>query len=491
MKLKELLSGFDVGIEAGDNPDVFEIRSDSRKISDGELFIALKGENADGHMFADEAYRNGASAILAEDAATISSKIKIPVIEIKNLKTEIYKIACPFYYNPSSKMSVIGVTGTNGKTSTTYFIKKILESMGLKVGLIGTIKHMIGEKSITAANTTPDALELQKLLYRMWDDGVKVVVMEVSSHALTLKRVAGIEFDVSVFTNLTEDHLDFHKNMANYVAAKLSFIDYLKKSSKSRKWICYNSSIEYLEQLKNKVESSAIPYWTYGIDSTSDFRAVSPLATLQDTKFYLESLNGNGQINLQARGFFTIYNCLAAFASTAALGAGMENFKTAASVSIPGRFEIIKNNKGFLVVVDYAHTPDALLNLIEAAEKLKPERIITVFGCGGDRDKKKRPIMGKIAITNSDYVVVTSDNPRSENPSGIIDAILKGIQNSEKPFVALEDRRNAIEFAVKEAKTGDIVLIVGKGHETYQIFKNRTIHFDDREEALKALETIS
>lgn len=487
MKLGELLE--QLGLDGRDyaGSEISGITADSRQVAPGMLFVALAGERVDGHAYAVQAAQAGAAAVLAEDASRIGS-CGVPVFEYRQLARELYKIACHFYGYPSSRLTVIGVTGTNGKTSTVFFIKNILQTAGRRAGLIGTIHNEIGDLIVPAVNTTPDALSLQKLLAEMVDAGMDSVVMEVSSHALALERVGGIEFDTAVFTNLTEDHLDFHGTMEAYVGAKLRFLDCLIKSRKPNKRVCCNSRIEFRDRVFAAIDASGLPCWTFGVDASADFSAEEITADLQRTAYRLHGPSGSAAVSLEARGYFAVYNSLAAAAAASACGTALDAIAAGLQpVQIPGRFEIVSGRDPRLVVVDYAHTDDALTNLIDAARRLNPSRILTVFGCGGDRDRRKRPLMAKAAAAGSDLLFVTSDNPRSEDPEKILDDVFAGLADSAVPARRIVDRAEAIRAALDAAQPGDVVLIAGKGHETYQIFADRTVHFDDREVARSAL----
>jgi len=499
MRLVELMRALSLASES--DCAIESVTTDSRRVSRGALFIALKGGKADGHAFIPQALAAGASAVLLEDPGFVPAQKPVPFIVCPDLRARLWKLAVCFYGDPTRSLTVIGVTGTNGKTSTTYYLKAILEAAGIPTGLIGTIQHIIGDERETATNTTPDALVLQGLFARMRGAGMRAVVMEVSSHGLALGRTRGVHFDGAVFTNITEDHLDFHGSMEEYVAAKLLFVDQLAQSAKSGKWICCNRDIQYADVVFERLARAQVPLRFFGVGETpprddaqaagSDAEYVLALdetATLNETSYTL-SAGGAPQtrIRLAARGYFTIYNSLAAASAALSLGIAPETIaRGMAEVRIPGRFELVPNERGFLVVVDYAHSDDALTNLISSARRLNPARIITVFGCGGDRDRKKRPLMARAASSLSDLVVVTSDNPRRENPEAIIQDIMPGIADSARARVCV-DRREAIAAALREAREGDIVLIAGKGHEDYQIFADRTIHFDDREAAAEAL----
>jgi len=489
MNLSTLLDGIS-DLPAGSAALEFQgLHSDSRKIASGDLFVALKGYRVDGHSYAAAAGSAGAVAVLAEDASLVDPGIEIPVIPCPELRLQLGGIASRFFGNPSRQMKVVGITGTNGKTSTTYFCKVALESAGFRVGLIGTIENIIGEHREVSVNTTPDALELQRLFRRMLDAGIEAVVMEVSSHALSLGRVLGTSFDVGLFTNITEDHLDFHGSMGEYLKSKLLFLDYMKKSGKENAAVVINRDIEFNTEVMASVRSSGVPCLSFGMGD-GDYAIFDAVAELQGTSYTLRNLGESYPVRLSARGFFSIPNSAGALAVAHLCGVELSRaIDSIKEVSIPGRFELVPGSGNFLVVVDYAHTEDALSNLILSARKLNPSRILTVFGCGGDRDRKKRPLMARAAEFGSDIVFITSDNPRSEEPEAIISDILKGIAVPDDHRVVV-DRAEAIEAAIREAEAGDIVLIAGKGHEDYQIFRHEMIHFSDRETAVEILERL-
>ncbi|MDR2733598.1 MAG: UDP-N-acetylmuramoyl-L-alanyl-D-glutamate--2,6-diaminopimelate ligase [Spirochaetota bacterium] len=495
MRFVELMGAIAPGYDR--DCEISAVTTDSRRVAPGTLFIALKGVKSDGHTFIPQAIEQGAAAIILEDAGFIPAKCAVPCVVCADIRKQLAGLAARFYGNPTRALTVIGVTGTNGKTSTTYYLKAILEAAGIPTGLIGTIEHIIGSEREPAANTTPDGLKLQELFARMRDAGMRAAVMEVSSHGLALGRTEGIEFDGAIFTNITEDHLDFHKTMEEYLAAKLLFADQLERSAKSNTWYCCNRDIQYADTVKARLRKSGLPIWYFGEgDAGADPRgtgaeyilARDAVASLHETSYMLcRRETALARTELASRGYFNIYNSLAAASAALALGIAPDIIaRGMAEVRIPGRFELVPNDRGFLVAVDYAHTDDALANLLSSARRLEPGRIITVFGCGGDRDRAKRPKMARAASSLSDMVIVTSDNPRTENPEAIIQDILPGITDTNRARVCV-DRASAIRAALREARKGDIVLIAGKGHENYQIFADRTIHFDDREIAAEAL----
>lgn len=480
--------------------EITGIEHDSRKIKFKNLFVCMEGVHVDGHKFISQAKQKGAIAILTARQDFYTDEL--PMLKVPNMLKALAVIVPYFYDYPSKNFRVIGVTGTNGKTTTTYMIRSILMAAGYKVGLIGTIQMMIGDEVFPVKNTTPNVIDLQHTLNEMSEKKVDFAVMEVSSHALAENRIAGIEFDTVIFTNLTQDHLDYHKTMENYRDAKAKLFDIVSRAgTKPNKNAVINlddaaGAVMLEHTLCNKI--------TYGIESECDLRAVDVDVKAEGTSFKIgtrEEGTGNSppysllpttySLNLHVTGIFNVYNVLAAIGAMLAerispdvIKSALENFR-----SVAGRFEKIFADIPFTIIVDYAHTPDGVKNVLETARQIVKNRIITVFGCGGDRDNTKRPIMGSIAAELSDIVIVTSDNPRSENPVDIISQIEVGVKEKigDKTFESIVDRRKAIFRAVEIAKAGDIILILGKGHENYQILKDETIHFDDREVALEAI----
>lgn len=484
--LAALIDGAEV---VGDGDiEIKDIEHDSRKIQEGALFVCMKGVHTDGHKYIPQAREKGAAAIISQGYVE-----KLPqgmaALIVPNLAQALQKIVPFFHDYPAQSLRVIGVTGTNGKTSITYMLRAILRRMGFRVGLIGTIQIMIEDKALPIHNTTPDVVDLQRILAMMRTENMDYVIMEVSSHALAQNRVAGIEFDTAIFTNLTQDHLDYHKTMANYMKAKTILFDLVSApGSKDGKTAVVNIDDE---AGKAMLEHAKCRQLTYSINKAADLQGENVQVHAGGTSFDIKLENGTLPLNLQVTGIFNVYNVMAAVGAALAEGvpapvikAAMEEF-----TAVPGRFELVKAGQDFSVIVDYAHTPDGLENILKTARQIAKKRIITVFGCGGDRDNIKRPIMGRIAGELSDYVIITSDNPRSEDPVKIIDMVEIGVKKSigDKPYERPADRREAIFRAVDLAEKDDIVVIAGKGHENYQILKDKTIHFDDKEIALEAI----
>jgi len=468
--------------------EITGIKYDSRQVQEGDLFVAIKGFKTDGHRYIKNALAQGAAAVVLEDKSYCSTEF--PWILVENSRKALADLSAAFYDHPSRKFLLIGVTGTNGKTTTTNLIAKILEDQGEKVGLVGTIHNRIGEKIIPVERTTPESSDLQELFSQMVREGVTGVVMEVSSHALDLARVRGCEFDIAVFTNLTQDHLDYHKSMEEYYQAKAKlFTELGKNAAKNYKKVAIiNGDDPWGGRL---LEETPVEKLSYGIDKNVDLKAEEIKISSSGVSYLL---NGE-KVNLQLTGKFNVYNSLASLAVVQSLQIPPEKaIGTLEKVTgIAGRFQLVEGAEDFAVIVDYAHTPDSLINILTTAQEFAKGRIITVFGCGGDRDRTKRPIMGKAAAQYSDYAIVTSDNPRTEDPQQIIEDILPGIKEvagSDKYRVVV-DRKEAITEALKMAKKDDIVIIAGKGHETYQEINGKKYPFDDKKVAEEILKTVN
>jgi UDP-N-acetylmuramoyl-L-alanyl-D-glutamate--2,6-diaminopimelate ligase len=471
---------------------VTSLTDDSRAVKPGSVFVAVKGERVDGHAFVGKAVEAGAAALVLQKGLNVAAAPSVPVVRVDDSRRVLGLLAGRFYREPASRLCMVGVTGTNGKTTVTYLCKGVLETAGRRVGLIGTVAYQIGDERLPAAHTTPGAVELQALLARMADAGMDAAVMEVSSHALALDRTAGCEFDVAIFTNLTQDHLDFHADMDGYFQAKLRlFADLDPAGRKLRP----KRAIVNIDDARGArvCETSRVPVWTYAIQQPADIRAEDVRLALSGTRFTAATPHGRFSVESRLVGEHNVYNILAVIGVGLHEGLPPEMIQRgiASVVNVPGRFERVEAGQDFAVVVDYAHTDDALLRLLTAAQALKTGRIITVFGCGGDRDRGKRPKMGRVAARLSDVVFLTSDNPRSEDPAAILREIEVGVREAltEKRirYEVIADRRTAIEAAVREATSGDTVLIAGKGHEDYQIVGATRLHFDDREVARAAL----
>jgi UDP-N-acetylmuramoyl-L-alanyl-D-glutamate--2,6-diaminopimelate ligase len=460
-----------------------KIEFDSRRVGQDDVFVAIKGLKSDGHLFINDAIKAGASCIVLDDKSFIKdqtySEQEITKIIVSDSSQALAQLANAYYKFPGTSMKLIGITGTNGKTTTSYLVKSILEETGEKVGLIGTINYLIGPKVLPALKTTPESLEIFKILNEMRNESVNSVVMEVSSHSLALNRVFNLRYDIAAFTNLTQDHLDFHNNLDSYFRAKkILFDENLKETGTA----VYNSDDPYGETIASDFKGLKIPY---GLNNTN---VTGKILKMDLDGLNLQTIYNNKtfEINSNLTGKFNAYNILAASAIGIALNVDPADIKGGIEkvANVEGRFQKIKSNKGLNIIVDYSHTPDSLYNALTAIKmitsKQKNSRIITVFGCGGNRDKTKRPEMGKIAVEYSDHIFITSDNPRDEEPLTIINDILKGIKNKSKVTIE-SDRRIAIESALSLAGENDTILIAGKGHERYQEIKGRRNHFDDRE----------
>lgn len=456
------------------------IQYDSRKVEKDDIFVAIPGTKTDGSIFAKQAFEKGAAFIVTE-----KSKIEgIPdqhIIQVTDVREVLALLSKAFYDFASDKLIILAVTGTNGKTTTTYLLKSVLESNGIKTGLIGTTGAMLGEKKIELSHTTPESLELHNLFSQMVAENITHVVMEVSSHALDLKRVYGINYKVAAFTNLTHDHMDFHGNFENYFAAKKKLFDSLK----DRTFAVVNADDSYGTKITDRTKAKIL---TYGIDHEADIHGVIITSDIYSMKLKVNIDHTCHLFSVPLSGKFNAYNVLGAIGIMYALGLSMTEIDGGLQhiSQVPGRFEKIKGNGSIVGIVDYSHTPDSLENILKSIQQIRlaDQKIITVFGCGGDRDRTKRPIMGRIAGEYSDHVIITSDNPRTENPDFIINEIVLGC-SKYKPEIE-SDRGTAIDKAVRSANDRDIILVAGKGHEDYQEVNGKKTHFDDREELRKA-----
>ena len=466
MKLQELLDGIEIKNGYTLNPEIANVTDDSRKVRNSSAFVCIKGNKNDGHDYARRAVERGAAVVICERDMGIKNSI------IVNDTREAYALMCANYYgNCHRKLKMIGVTGTNGKTTTAFIIKKILEENGYKVGVVGTVGVAIGNEKYPADYTTPDPSVLHRYLYMMKMAGCDVCIMEASSQALVQKRLYGINFDIGVYTNLSREHLDYHKSMESYAEAKAI----LMQSSD----ICViNADDEYAPFMKKNARNKAV---TYAIDKDADVMAEKVRLHHDGVEYKLASKSGSYDIVYNVIGKFSVYNSLAALTVGMVMNVSMKRAAKAVAdmKTVRGRIEKIKNDRKINILIDFAHTPDSLENVLKTVREVYDKRLITVFGCGGDRDKTKRPIMGKIACKYSDKVFVTSDNPRTENPDSIINDIVSGLDKNS--YVRITDRTQAIREALVEAKPGDTVLIAGKGHEKYQIFGTEKIHYDERE----------
>lgn len=485
MKLEHILQDIEIVLLSG--PKDIEIKGieyDSRNIKEGDLFICINGNNVDGHKFIECAKIKGAIAFLIEE--DVEKDDGLTYIKVRSTNEAMSTIGKNFYDNPTEKIELIGVTGTNGKTSIAMFLKDIL-SKDEKCGFIGTTGIYDGVENTPSRNTTPNNIEIQKNISNMYKNGCKYCAMEVSSHALALKRVENLKYKIGIFTNLTEDHLDFHKTFENYRKAKESLF-YKTTDANIINIDDINGRI-ILENIKNL----QVPYYTYGINYEATFRAKDVKLYEDKTIFTLCGPNNfEKEVILDMVGQFTVYNCLAVICTCYLLNMDINEILNRVSQlkSVKGRFEKVENDKNIHVFVDYAHTPDALDNVLRSIRNFARGRIITVFGCGGNREKGKRPMMGKIAQKYSDIAIITSDNPRYEDPAQIIREILIGVERDKDNYIVVEDRKEAIRKSIDIAKEGDIILIAGKGHENYQIIKDEMIEFDDKQVAKEILDSI-
>lgn len=469
MKLRDILKDVKIlDLNVSLDEEVADITGDSRKVSKDSAFICLEGTKFDGHLYTKDAINAGAKILITQKEMKFLNNEKF--VRIEAGRKGIAKIACNFFDNPSRKFKLVGVTGTKGKTTTTYMIKSILEEKGLKVGIIGTIEAKIGKTQLmTSSNTTPDAIGLQRLFAKMADENVDAVVMEVSSHALDLDRVYGSDFDIAVFTNLSQDHMDYHKNFENYYQAKKRLFSMCKKAIVN---VDDNYGIRLFGEITCDKKS-------FAIDSFADIKADNFEISAQNVTFF----DNNEKFVVKIPGKFSVYNALSSIAVGYEFGCTHDEIQCGFdNLVVPGRSEIVDIGTDFTVMVDYAHSPDSLKNILLATREYAKGRIICVFGCGGDRDKTKRPIMGEISGKLADISIVTSDNPRSEEPEEIISGIEEGLKHIDKEYFRVSDRAEAIFKALSIAKKDDVIVIAGKGHETYQILGDKTIHFDDREQ---------
>lgn len=477
MLLTELLSGTSVTVPAPMRQIIVKgITNDSRRVEPGWLFVAVRGFASDGHSFIDQALGSGASAVVAERPVSGGERRSILLNPLGKNRELLAELSAVFYRSPWMELKTVGITGTNGKTSTAHMLRWILEKNGIRTGIMGTVGHVAGGRAIEAEVTTPDSLEVASYMRRMADSGDRACVMEVSSHALALDRVSSVRFDAAVFTNISQDHLDFHRDMEEYLETKKKLFALLKENGAS-------------------IVGTYAPRWphipgavTFGEEPGNTWRIGSAVSGISGSSFTMEKDGRATEVKVAAPGGFNVYNGAGAMAAAVELGIPPEEAAQALGsfAGVPGRMESVNCGQKFLVAVDYAHTPDALERVLSQGRELAEKRLIAVFGCGGDRDRRKRPLMGGIASREADLAIVTSDNPRTEDPEQIIEDILRGFPPGSSPMVE-PDRKKAIYRAVETARDGDVVIIAGKGHEDYQILGREKIHFDDREHAREAL----
>lgn len=486
MQLKELLSKLPTVMTVGPTDrEVTAICYDSRRVKKGAVFVALKGGKVDGTQFIDSAIERGAVAIVCEQEHPAR---KATQVVVANAREALADLAAAFYGRPSLALKTVGITGTNGKTTTAFLIKHICEDALMRCGLIGTVRYEVGDRILPAAHTTPESVDLQELFYQIRSAGCKAAVAEVSSHAIYQQRIRNTEWDVAVFTNLTQDHLDYHLSMHSYFQTKASLFLGLPAQEKKKGVPVVNIDDVWGQKLITQITQEKGQAVTYGLNARADFRASNVKSDLSGSQYQLEAKGRTYLVRLPLIGGFNVSNSLAALAATSMLGIDLRTAVKALATApaVPGRLEPVPVKRKFRVFVDYAHTEDALKNVLQTLRDLRPRRLIAVFGCGGDRDRSKRPKMASTVESLADWAVVTSDNPRKENPEAIIEEVKAGFRR--KAYEAIPDRREAIYRAISLAEPGDIVLIAGKGHETYQEFADHTIPFDDLAVARLAVE---
>ena len=468
MKLNLIVK--DLGIDKSfEDKEITFITDNSAKVCEGCIFICIEGRRFDGHTKAAEALEKGAAAVVVQKDLGLENQILV-----ENTRSAYAKICAAFYGHPEKELKIIGVTGTNGKTTSCFILKSILDKLGYKTGLLGTVKNIVGDKEYPAALTTPDCYELFGLFREMVDYGCEYCVMEVSSQALDQRRVDGIRFDAAIFTNLTRDHLDYHGTFENYKAAKhiLAVLN-----------IDDESAMEMVENTDCRTVTFSVN------NDRCDYSAKNIRISASGVKYELVSNSNIGRVKFAVPGNFSVYNSMGAIICLVEMGMDFKDVLDAVAecIGVPGRMEVVPTDTPYTVLIDYAHTPDGLENVLSTVREITEGKVIVVFGCGGDRDKTKRPIMGEIAVKMADVAVVTSDNPRSEDPESIIEDITAGISRGNAKVIVDSDRTNAIEKALEAAKEGDIVVLAGKGQETYQILASGKIHFDEREVVAKIL----
>ena len=507
MELARLIEGVEIKKIAGDlRKEINGIAYHSKQVREDFLFAAIRGAEADGHQFVKEAIERGAEAVVLEEEQKVSNRT---MVLVPDSRRALAKISSNFYGDPSSKVILIGITGTNGKTTTTYLLESIFKKAGWNVGVIGTINYRFGQKTTPALNTTPESLDLQRILWEMVREGTSHVIMEVSSHGIDLSRVLGCQFDGVVFTNLTSEHLDYHKTLERYFESKKRlFSDHLIKSLKEGRFAVTNHDDPRGREMVKGID---LPIIRYGLTPSCDVTADRLTSSFKGLSCRIKTPRGDLSIHSKLTGDFNLYNILAAVAVGTAMEVPLEILKEGVEEleGVSGRFEKVENKRGIHVIIDYAHTHDALervllglKNILEGGNQNKG-KMITVFGCGGDRDRTKRPLMGEVAGRYSDLAILTSDNPRTENPLVILDEVEKGLKSlhlrewdqeeiklwrSKRGYLRVPDRREAIRTAIRLALPSDTVLIAGKGHEDYQVVGKKKFPFDDRVEAKKALE---
>ncbi len=474
MTVQQLFQGIctKTDISSFADTEIGQLCFDSRKVKEGTMFFCIQGETTDGHLYAEKAAAAGAAVIVAQHVTAA----KLPHILVEDSREALFYACANFYHHPERELKLIGVTGTNGKTSTTFFIKALLDAMGKKSGLLGTVRNMIGDRVLESSFTTPEPSQLFEIFDQMHQEGVEYVIMEISSHALAQQRVAGLEFEVGVFTNLTQDHLDYHLTMEAYKEAKARLFEQSKN--------CVFNIDDAAGAEFAKMDRQGVCTVTYSAKSNqADYVARDVALHADGVEFYLLTSGALCRARVSTPGEFTVYNVMAAVAALCSAGLSFDEITAHLSAlkNVDGRAQLIATGKDFTVMLDYAHTPDALENILRTVRGYAEGRVVTLFGCGGDRDKSKRPLMGEMAARYSDFVIVTSDNPRSEDPAKIIEDILPGVKQKTSKFVVIENRKEAIAYALQHARKDDIILLAGKGHEKYQILADGKIDFDEEQ----------
>ena len=492
MELKKILAGLEgLKVKGSLDIEINNVRNNSNDVSTNDMFVAVKGFDSDGHEHIEEAINNGAKVILAQEDTINKNVIKeikddVTLVLAKDTRYALAICACNFYQNPSKKFKLIGVTGTKGKTTTTYMIRDILEKKGIKVGLIGTVASYVGDRKIANnENTTPESLKLQEIFSKMLEEKCEVVVMEVSSQSLKLERVAGCDFDIGIFTNLSEDHISAkeHPDMEDYFNSKVKLFKMCKKGF-------INADDVYATRIPKLAPECRIS--TYGIDNHCDLLAKDITVTNQYVDFKVKIGDKNERVKVSIPGRFSVYNSLAAIAVALGFGATADNIKDALlDIRVPGRSELVDNKLGLTIMIDYAHTPTSLEKILSSVKIYTKGRVISVFGCGGDRDKNKRPMMGEVSGRVADYTIITSDNPRTEAPEQIVKDVEEGIKKTNGKYECIVDRVEAIRKAIKMANKRDIIVLAGKGHEQYQEINKKRYPFDEVEIVNRIINEIS
>ena len=485
MKLYDILKGLDYELLSGDiDINISDIAYDSRKVKSGSMFICRKGPISDGHEYIKSAIESGAVAIMIENVNAVANTVTgVTYIKVPNSRYALAKTSDNFYEHTSGKMNITGITGTAGKTTVTYMVKSIYEQAGIKSGLIGTIQNMAGNEILYSNNTTPESYDLQLLFAKMLDVNIDNCVMEVSSQGLYLNRVDCVDYEVGVFTNLSHDHIgpDEHSSMEDYANQKAKLFNMCKKG-------LFNIDSEYAEHM---MKNASCEKYTFGIENKADFFAKNIINTMNGVTFTLDCKYGTADIELSTAGKFSVYNALAAIGASLLSGkVTLEQAKDGVkNVKVPGRAEQLETRGDYSIMIDFAHNPESFKNIITLVREYAKGRIVFLFGCGGDKERP-RELMGEVAGEYADFSIITSDNPRTEDPLSIILDIEEGIKKTKGKYISIVDRREAIKYAIKNAQPKDVIILAGKGHETYQIFKDKTIHFDEREVVTEIMEEL-